>query len=258
LTAIELEALVATKLKEAHLLQSPEVLVHVLEYMGKPFYMVGQIDRPGEYSMSQDLTLMDAILLAGGLDYTAAEYGYLHRRLPGSTTEMASASVFLNRPAIALPGTEVLKFDLAPLKRGGILHENPVLKKGDVFVVPARPLSEFYVIGDVQAPGRYELPPENPLYASQAIAQAGGPMKTAKTKHGVMIRILPDGSRVERKIDFRQVLKAKDDDFTIQRNDVLFIPGSRTKNIGYGLLGAIPNAVQRSVTQEVRTVGGPR
>lgn len=251
LTAMELENLVAEKLIEKQLLKSPEVLVHVVEYAGKPFHMIGQIDRPGEYSMSQQLTLMDAILVAGGLDYTAGSHGYLHRRLPGADAEMAPANVLLRKPEVATPGTEVFEFDLEPLKRGGLFPENPVLQKGDVFVVPARPLSEFYVIGEVRLPGRYEMPAAETLYASQAIAYAGGPMKTAKTKQGVMIRIRDDGSRIELPIDFAKILKGEEEDFAIERNDVLFIPGSKSKNLGYGLLGQIPTAAQNSVNQGV-------
>ncbi len=254
LTAIELEELMVKKLTESALLKDPEVLVHIVEYSGKPFHMIGQIDRPGEYSMSQQLTLMDAILVAGGLDYTAGSYGYLHRRLPDSEAELAPANVLLRRPEVASAGTEVLKFDLEPLKFGGVLPENPVLKKGDVFVVPSRPLTEFYVIGEVVTPGRYEIPAGEPLFVSQAIAQAGGPMRTAKTSRGMMVRVADDGTRTERAVDFEKILKGQAEDFKIERNDVLFVPGSTSKNLGYGLLGQVPSAAQQSV----RTAGPVR
>jgi protein involved in polysaccharide export with SLBB domain len=74
LTAEQLELDIARRLRERQLLKSPEVLVYIESYEAKPIYVVGEVDNPGEYVMSQQLTLMDAIFLAGGLDYTASRY----------------------------------------------------------------------------------------------------------------------------------------------------------------------------------------
>ncbi|MBN2318335.1 MAG: polysaccharide export protein, partial [Acidobacteria bacterium] len=90
LTAEELEKDIADRLRAAKLVNDPEVLVYIESYEAKPIYVVGEVDTPGEFVMSQQLTLMDAIFLAGGLDYTAARYGYLHRRVRGRMDSAAT------------------------------------------------------------------------------------------------------------------------------------------------------------------------
>ena len=247
MTALELEEMLVEKLKEAELLRDPEVLVHILEYFAKPYYMVGEIDRPGEYTMTQTVTLMDALLISGGIDATAGPVGFLHRRLGDSSLVEPNPEVVLRNPEHALPGTELIPFDLESLKVGGVLEKNPVLQRGDVVVIPRKRTNVFYVVGDVTNPGPYEMADGVPISVGQAIAQAGGPLKTAKQNKGVLIRESGDGRKVNIPVDFKGVLMGKADDMPVRRNDVVFIPGSASKTIGYGFLGGVPGSVQRSV-----------
>ena len=119
LTAEELESEIGKQLKEEQLLKSPEVLVYIDSYEAKPIYVVGEVDYPGEYVMSQQLTLMDAIFLAGGLDFTASRFGYLHRRL----SEDAASKL----PAAGLPITTKPLFNVltGPKSSPGRHHGQP-------------------------------------------------------------------------------------------------------------------------------------
>ena len=190
LTATELENTIADKLRERKLIKHPEVLVSVVEYKAKPVYVLGEVDRPGQYMMTQQLYLMDALLLAGGLDFTADRYGYLQRRgetqapLPPSTEKIDPGSVRTT------PGTEVIKIDLEPLKEGRLLVPNPALRSGDVILIPERKVELCYVVGDVGRPGAFEIPEEHKLRVTQAIASAGGPTKTAKMSDGILVRYI--------------------------------------------------------------------
>ena len=47
----------------------------VLDYQAKPIYVIGEVDNPGQYVMSQPWTLTEAILVAGGLDVTSGSTG---------------------------------------------------------------------------------------------------------------------------------------------------------------------------------------
>ena len=153
----ELEEHISKLLGERGLIKDPEVLVHITRYGSKEVFILGQVDRPGQYAMSQPWSLMDAILIAGGLDFTAADSGYLHRR--ASEAEGAPPLLKMENPDMALPGTTVQKVDLKPLKTGGKLEDNIILRKGDVFIVPRRSVEMFYVIGDLRGPGAFEMPP---------------------------------------------------------------------------------------------------
>ena len=52
----------------------PEVSVEVQSY--RPFYMLGAVDKPGEYAFRPDLTALQAVGVAGGL-YRPADAGLL-------------------------------------------------------------------------------------------------------------------------------------------------------------------------------------
>jgi polysaccharide biosynthesis/export protein len=278
LTAEELETEIATGLRNNHLMNDPEVLVYIESYEAKPVYIVGEVDNPGEYVMSQQLTLMDALFLAGGLDITASRYGFLHRRITKSGKETAlpegepiqtkpvfnilmnspvGQDILLKNPEIASPDTEVIKIDLQPFKEGGILAPNVTLQKGDVFVIPRRNIDFFYVIGEVVSPGAFEVPNgEDSLLASQAISWARGPSKTAKMSKGIIVRYDSNGKRIEKKVDYAAILQGRQADFAVLPNDIIFIPGSKTKTLGYGLLGLIPSSVERSVNDTAPSLGG--
>ncbi len=268
LTAEELEQEIAHLLRDKQLIKQPEVLVYIESYESKPIYIVGEVDNPGEYVMSQQLTLMDAIFLAGGLDITASRYGFLHRR--SRTGREAAAqeiqerdgrsaifnvwmagnspqAAILKNPEVAAPGAEIIKVDLEPLKSGGVLEPNIPLRKGDVFVVPRRDVQYFYVVGDVVKPGAHEAPLGRSMLASQAISFAGGPAKTAKMSDGMLVRYDANGARQESKVDFAAILQGRQKDFEVLPNDIIFIPGSNAKTLGYGLLGIIPDSVRISV-----------
>ncbi|MEI9813682.1 MAG: polysaccharide biosynthesis/export family protein [Acidobacteriota bacterium] len=273
LTAAELELEVAKRLKEKQLLLNPEVLVDVVDYVAKPIYIIGEVDKWGEYVMSQPWTLMDAILISGGIDDSAGQYGYLHRKIGPSgdipDRELFSKSVAgdsrtrpvlnnlerksrmpkvdMERPDVAPPGTEVMRVDLTPAKTGGIIQPNIVLKRGDVFIVPRRSGETFYVLGDVKKAGPVPIRSDENLLVTQAIAEAGGPNGTAKLSQGILVRHDADGKRIEHAVDFGAILRGKKPDFKVRPDDIIFIPGSTMRTLGLGLLGTIPQSVQQSV-----------
>jgi len=249
LTAAQLEEKVSSLFGEKELLKQPQVLVFITDYKARPFFVLGEVDQPGEYMMSQELTLMEGILLAGGIDPDADSFGYLHRRKSPEGPSLQPDRVAAN-PAVAEPGVELIKIDLRPLKKGGVPKPDILLRKGDLVIIPKSKAMRFYVIGDVTSPGPKDIPPppERPLLVSQAIAQAGGPTKTAKMSGGLLVRYSEHGSREEKRVDFAAILSGKQPDFEVRANDVIFIPGSSAKSLGYGILGLIPRQVQQGAT----------
>lgn len=240
LTAEQVERRIADRLKQKELLLEPEVLVNVAEYQAKPIYIFGEVDNQGQYIMTQELTLMQFVLMAGGLDFTAGHYGYLHRKEASDEGVAVPDKSVLERPDAPRPGWTVTKVDIQPLKDGGVLDPDIPLRAGDVFVVPRSTRSLFYVIGDVNRPGAYEVPPERRMLVSQALATSGGPTKTAKASQGMLIRYDANGAREERPVDFAGILRGKKPDFEVMANDVIFVPGAAAKTLGLGLLNIIP------------------
>ncbi len=224
------------RLKEllaASLLKNPQVIVFVREYHSQPVSILGAVNSPGQYLMSYQLHLVDALSMAGGL-----------------SAARAGESVIVQRSGGADPAakTELIRVDLKELLEAGNLALNIPLQGGDIVQVPERVRQVFYVIGEVNRPGLFELPANQNLFLTQALAQAGGPMKTAKTKKGMLIRFDEKGGRQELAVNLADIMKGRAPDMTVSANDVIFVPGSSFKNIGYGLLGVIPGTVSSTVT----------
>jgi hypothetical protein len=70
-------------------------------------------------------------------------------------------------------------------------------------------------------------------------------MKTAKMSDGVLVRYGDNGERQELAVNFDEIMKGKGEDFFMRPNDIIFVPGSKFKNLGYSLLNLVPGAVSQ-------------
>ncbi len=68
LTAREFQASVETALKEGYL-KEPRVSVEILNY--RPFYILGEVEKPGTYPYTTGLSVVNAVATAGGYTYRA-------------------------------------------------------------------------------------------------------------------------------------------------------------------------------------------
>ncbi len=67
-TARKLEQKIVTKLKNGFL-KNPTVNIEVLTY--RPFFILGEVRRPGSYPYKNGLTVLNAVAMAGGYTYRA-------------------------------------------------------------------------------------------------------------------------------------------------------------------------------------------
>jgi protein involved in polysaccharide export with SLBB domain len=81
LTKPELERDLATRLKGAYL-RNPKVTIDVASF--RPFYVLGEVQKPGEYQYRSGLNVLSAIAVAGGATYRANQSKVLIQR-SGST-----------------------------------------------------------------------------------------------------------------------------------------------------------------------------
>lgn len=68
LATSELEKSIATTLAAGYILD-PRVSVEVINY--RPFYILGEVGKPGEYPFTNGLTVQNAVAAAGGFSYRA-------------------------------------------------------------------------------------------------------------------------------------------------------------------------------------------
>ena len=69
MTVPELQNAIAAEYLGGQYLLNPQVTAEVINY--RPFYMLGEVNRPAEYQFSSGLTVMNAVAAAGGFTYRA-------------------------------------------------------------------------------------------------------------------------------------------------------------------------------------------
>jgi polysaccharide biosynthesis/export protein len=81
-TPLQLEQDIAGKLKTY--ITDPEVTVMVTQINSEKFNILGRVIKPGSYSLTTPLTILDAIALAGGFqDFAKKSNVYVLRQTPG-------------------------------------------------------------------------------------------------------------------------------------------------------------------------------
>ncbi|MDB5735534.1 MAG: hypothetical protein JWN16_2171, partial [Alphaproteobacteria bacterium] len=88
LTSSQLEGTIGSALAQGYL-KSPRVSVAVTTY--RPFYIIGAVNRPGEYPYVDHMNALNAIALAGGYTTTAVE-SVVYVRREGSNEEVEMAT----------------------------------------------------------------------------------------------------------------------------------------------------------------------
>jgi len=76
-TIHQFETEITTKLKDGYL-KDPRVSVEVINY--RPFYIIGEIMKPGEYAYVNGMSILNAVALAGGYTFRANERQVYIRR----------------------------------------------------------------------------------------------------------------------------------------------------------------------------------
>jgi polysaccharide export outer membrane protein len=114
-SVLELQQAITDKLRKY--ISDPVVTVSISEVKGNKVYVLGQVNKPGEFIVNPRVDVMQALSMAGG------------------TTAYAALNdiVILRRQE---SGQQSLPFHYADVARGKNLQQNIMLQSGDVVVVP--------------------------------------------------------------------------------------------------------------------------
>jgi polysaccharide biosynthesis/export protein len=250
MTVAGIENEIAKQLRDRQLVKEPWVRVQVSEYNAQPVFVVGEVTIPGQYVMGGEMHLLDAITKAGGLTSTAGDEAILIRRRNGSTFEMdtdrqvpENPSISPSQPRSPQPTVNAdtatdnkrIKINIAELIDGTHPELNVQLQGGDVFYVPKMSQRVIYVIGEVGLPGAYILPRSyKHLTAAAVLSYAGGPTpKSAKMNEAYVVRRNQNGDIQRIQFSFAKSLRGEEPDTPIKPGDILFVPRSTGKAIGY-------------------------
>ena len=101
----QVSARIVTALQSQKLILHPSVAVEVSRY--RPFYILGEVNTPGQYPFRPDMTVLTAISIAGGFTYRAEE------EYAGVTRDRDSQAIQYRAPlnALAQPGDVITVFE---------------------------------------------------------------------------------------------------------------------------------------------------
>lgn len=95
LTTAELESRIAAALRDRHLIRSPSVSVEVVAY--RPIFILGEVNKPGQYPYQPGMTVLTVVAIAGGFTYRAVEsHVRILRTITGTPVEgLASRGAYV-------------------------------------------------------------------------------------------------------------------------------------------------------------------
>jgi polysaccharide export outer membrane protein len=183
---------------------NPVVSVSLREINSYRVYVLGSVAKPGVLTSKSEITLLQALALAGSV-------------APGGDLALAYVARGNNR----------LNVDFRKLVMEGDLSQNIVLKPEDVVVVPANPRNAVFVMGQVRNPGTIPLEQDSGYTILQVLARAGGFGDFAKPSRTIIIRDEGSGKRII-PVDVDEIIgnPQKEKDVILKPGDVVFVPQS--------------------------------
>lgn len=180
-TLREVEADLKQRLVDQGFFRHPQVTVAIGTYRSQRIFILGEVSKPGAYALSSEMSLVEALALAG------------------STLPTASGEVVIARAG----GEQSERVNVRDLQSG--LAPLVMLEGGDaLFVLKAE---SVYVFGQVKYPGAYPLPEDTMLL--QALAMAGGLTTRASSSRIQVVRMV-GGRRYELRVSLTDMVEPGD------------------------------------------------
>lgn len=209
LTMGEVEQAIAEAYSEDYL-RDPQVSVEVVEYRSQQFTVVGAVEQPRVYNVSRQITLVEALAMAGGISAQAGSQVYLTDRVRDPDTGQL--------------GTRTLIIDVENLMQEAEQY-NLVLGESAMINVPRG--GYVYVEGAVNKPGAY--PQRADTTVLKALAEAGGLAFEAKKGDIRVMRRTDQGSWRSEDIDYNEIRDNPDLDIPLNNGDVVLVSSSTLK-----------------------------
>jgi polysaccharide export outer membrane protein len=166
------------------------------------FFVLGEVNKPGTFPLDKEISVLEAVTLAGGFSGTAAPSGakVLRRTAEGKQ--------------------ETISIDLS----GAVPRDKNIrIEDGDTVMVPKG--NTFFVFGEVKKPGAYQLDKETNVL--EGITIAGGFTDKAAPGRTRVIRTTDRGQQTI-SVDMNDIIRRGQRDKAIRllENDVIVVPES--------------------------------
>ncbi|MBI1893437.1 MAG: polysaccharide biosynthesis/export family protein [Candidatus Rokubacteria bacterium] len=177
-------------------IKGARVTVVVREIRSRPIFFIGGVGRPGPMQLTQELTLLQAVSLAGG-------------PVPGADLEAA----------FVLRNGSVIPVNFTKLIQRADTTQNIKLQPHDTIVVPLADV--VYIQGEIKTPSAVKFTQD--LTMLKAIAQAGGFTNVAASGRVGLVR--GDGIKRENiKVNVDDMMKGTVPDMPLKPNDIIIVP----------------------------------
>jgi polysaccharide export outer membrane protein len=141
-TLRQVEMRVKQQMKDMGFFKNPQITVSVDTYKSQKVFIVGEVRNPGSYTLSGDMSLVEALARAGSTLPTASGEAVIVHPAGGAA------------PGPVLPTSKnaanVVHVDLKELQ-GGLSGQQEALRDGDTIYVPRA--ESVFVFGQVKSPG---------------------------------------------------------------------------------------------------------
>lgn len=101
-TLAEVEAALASTLRDKQILKEPSVSVQVVKY--RPFFILGEVQKPGQYPYVPGMTVLNAVSIAGGYTFRANERKASISRVRSGVSSKATAQ----QDSRVMPGDTII------------------------------------------------------------------------------------------------------------------------------------------------------
>jgi polysaccharide export outer membrane protein len=238
LTVAELEEKLEEQLKDRGILKEPQVTVTAVTQPWAVVTVAGDVEKPGVFPAYGNLTLMDYLSLAGGLQDNLVGTDV-------AVNSSASSVVTLIRSSLGHSVSIPLGADPAHSPWAQIpLIPGDQIRVGRVGMV--------YAVGAFKTQGAFPLKNNAPTTVIQLMAMAGGIGFEGIRKDAHIIRTNGTAQYVL-DVNVGDILKGKTTDIALEPNDILFVPTSEWKAaIKGGGSGVIVSLADSSVLAATR------
>lgn len=196
------------------ILKDAQVSLTVINFRTINVSVLGEVNKPGLYSLTERVDVLKAISAAGGL------------------TDKAG----LKNATIIREEQEIISVDLEKLLIQNDLTQNYLLNSGDSLYIPkAFTITNISVAGEVNSPGFYSL--EGKVDVLKAMSASGGLTQKADFKNAIITKL--NNEIIQVNLEKLLIQKDLTQNYPLETGDSLFIPLTFENNIY--VLGEVKN-----------------
>jgi polysaccharide export outer membrane protein len=212
-TPDELENNIAAALVDEHLMVGPIVSVSLVETHSRPITVIGAVRTPITFEVSGTVTLLEAIVKAGGL------------------TENAGTEILVSHPSTDAGGSAALFTERIPLHAAMDISDPASrlkLEGGENVRVPDA--GRVFVVGNVKHPGPILISDNTANSVLKAVVLSGG-LDSFTSKTAYIYRVEATGASDQIPIQIKKIMTMKSPDVPLYGNDTLYIPNATGQRI---------------------------